>query len=157
MPVKTIPEGYNAVTPALIVKDPSKAIEFYKKIFGAKEVLRLNMPDGTIAHAEVDISGSRIMLGPESKEWGTISPQTLGGSPVTIHLYVAQVDDVVRRAAAAGAKVLSPVADQFYGDRSGRLQDPFGHIWSISTHKEDVPEKEMKKRMADWAKKQSGA
>jgi PhnB protein len=155
--VKPIPAGYHAVTPALIVKDPAKAIDFYKKIFGAKEVMRLNMPDGTIAHAEVDFGGSRLMVSPESKEWGTVSPQTLGGSPVTIHLYVADVDDVVRRAAAAGAKVLMPVADQFYGDRSGRLQDPFGHLWTISTHKEDVSEQEMKTRMADWTKKQSSA
>ncbi len=155
MPVKTIPKGYHAVTPSVIVRDPAKAIEFYKKIFGAKESSRLEMPDGTIGHAEIDIADSRVMLGLESPQWGNKSPETLGGSPVTLHLYVKDVDKVVSRAVDAGAKVLIPVADQFYGDRSGRIADPFGHIWIISTHKEDVSKREMKRRMDRWLKTMS--
>ncbi len=154
MAVKRIPKGYHAITPSLIVKDPAKAIDFYRKIFGAKQEARLDMPDGTIAHAEIAIGDSRLMLGPESSQWGTKSPQTLGGSPVTIHLYVRDVDKVVDSAVDAGAKVLMPVADQFYGDRSGRIADPFGHVWVISTHKEDLSKREVKKRMAAWAKQQ---
>ncbi len=155
MAVRTIPKGYHAITPSLIVKDPAEAIDFYKTIFGAKEVERLEMPDGSIAHAEVLIGDSRIMLSPESAQWGNKSPQTLGGSPVTVHLYVRDVDKVVSRAIDAGAKILIPVADQFYGDRSGRIADPFGHIWIISTHKEDLSKREVKKRMAAWVKQQS--
>jgi PhnB protein len=152
MAVKIIPKGYHAITPSLIVREPAAAINFYKKIFGAKEVAKLKMADGSIAHAEIVIGDSRVMLGPESPQWGTKSPQTLGGSPVTIHVYLKNVDRVVGRAVDAGAKVLIPVADQFYGDRSGRIADPFGHIWIVSTHKEDVTPNEMKKRMAAWAK-----
>lgn len=154
-PVQAIPKGYHSVTPRLIVTDLAKAIDFYKKIFGAKEAGRLDMPDGTIAHAELVIGDSRLMLGPEAPQLGAKTPQTLGASSVTIHLYVRDVDEVFNRAVDAGAKVLFPVDDQFYGDRSGRIADPFGHVWIISTHKEDVSMREMKKRMAGRAKPRS--
>ena len=121
-----------------------------------EEALRLADSSGMIAHAEIDIGDTRIFLGPESKEWGNLSPETMGSSPVVLHLYVADVDAVVQRAAAAGAKILIPVADQFYGDRAGRIADPFGHLWSIATHKEDVSPAEMDRRMQEWAKQQSG-
>jgi PhnB protein len=114
-------------------------------------------PAGKIVHAEVDIGDTVIFLGPESPEWGNRSPQTIGGSPVVLHLYVRDVDDVVRRAEAAGAKVLTPPADQFYGDRAGRISDPFGHIWAVATHKEDVSSEEMDRRMQKWMKEQAKA
>jgi len=144
--MKLIPDGYHAVNPSLIVKDPAKAISFYQEVFGAKEALRLADASGMIVHAEIDIGDTRIFLGPESKEWGNLSPEAVG-SPVVLHLYVADVDTVVQRAEAAGAKILIPVADQFYGDRAGRIADPFGHLWSIATHKEDVSPAEMDRRM----------
>jgi PhnB protein len=152
--VKPIPDGYHAVNTALIVLDPAKAIEFYKKVFGAKERMRMADAAGNIAHAEVDIGDCVVFLGPESRQFGNLSPQTIGGSPVVLHLYVKDVDDVVRRAEAAGAKVLMPVADQFYGDRVGRIADPFGHIWAVATHKEDVSPQEMDRRMQKWMKDQ---
>lgn len=154
--MKLIPDGYHAVNPSLIVKDPAKAIEFYQAVFGAKEALRLADASGMIAHAEIDIGDTRIFLGPESKEWGNLSPETIGSSPVVLHLYVADVDTVVQRAQAAGAKILIPVADQFYGDRAGRISDPFGHLWSVATHKEDVSPAEMDRRMQEWMKQQPG-
>ena|SRR5438552_18118270 len=150
--VKPIPEGYHAINPSLIVRDPAKAIEFYKKVFGAKERMRMDDPAGKIVHAEIDIGDSAIFLGPESAKWGNRSPETIGGTPVVLHLYVNDVDDVVRRAEAAGAKVLMPPADQFYGDRAGRIADPFGHIWAVATHKEDVSPAEMDRRMTEWMK-----
>ncbi len=151
-----IPEGYHTATPRLIVRDASGAIEFYKKAFGATELMRLKMPDGRIGHAEIRIGDSRIMIADDIPEYGHRSPQSLGGSPVVIYLYVEDVDAVARQAVAAGAKLLIPVSDQFYGDRSGRLADPFGHIWIISTHKEDVSAEEMQKRL-DALMKQQGA
>jgi len=150
--VKAIPEGYHAINASLIVRDPAKAIEFYKKVFGAKERMRLADPAGKIVHAEVDIGDSVIFISPESPDWGNRSPQTIGGSPVVLHLYVKDVDDVVRGAEAAGAKVLTPPADQFYGDRAGRISDPFGDIWAVATHKEDVSPQEMDRRMKEWMK-----
>jgi len=155
--VKPIPEGYHAINAALIVRDPAKAIEFYKKVFGAKERMRMADAAGNIVHAEVDIGDTVIFLGPESAQWGNKSPQTIGGTPVVLHLYVKDVDDVVRRAEAAGAKVLMPVADQFYGDRAGRIADPFGHVWAVATHKEDLSPQEMDRRMQKWMKEQGKA
>jgi PhnB protein len=145
---KPIPKGYHTATPYLIVKDAAKAIEFYKKAFGAAETTRMTQPDGRIGHAEIKIGDSPIMLADEFPEMGARSPQSLGGSPVSILLYVKDVDALTSRAITAGAKVVRPVKDQFYGDRSGSLEDPFGHQWHIATHVEDVPPEEMKKRAA---------
>lgn len=146
--VKPIPEGYHAVTPYLSVKGAAGAIEFYTKAFGAKEVMRMPGPHGKIGHAEIQIADSRIMLGDEYPEMNFRSPQSIGGTPVHIHLYVEDADKIASQAVAAGAKLLRPVTDQFYGDRSGTLEDPFGHVWHVSTHKEDISPEEMKKRAA---------
>lgn len=148
--VKPIPEGYHAVTPYLIIKGAAQAIEFYKQVFGATEVMRIPDPtSGRIGHAELVIGDSKIMLADEYPDMGFRSPEAYGGSSVSLMLYVGDVDAVAKRAVAAGAKELRPVADQFYGDRMGTLQDPFGHVWSISTHIEDVPPDEMQKRAAE--------
>jgi len=146
--VKAIPDGYEGATPYLSIKGASEAIEFYKKAFGATETLRLADPSGKIGHAEIKIGKANIMLADEYPEMGFVGPKTLGGSPVTIHLYVEDVDALARQVEAAGAKVLRPVADQFYGDRVGQFEDPFGHRWSLSTRKEDMSAEEMKKRAA---------
>ena len=145
--VKPIPEGFNAVTPYLIVKGAADAIEFYKKIFGATERMRMPAPDGKIGHAEIQIGDSIIMLADESPEADARSPRTVGGSPVSLLLYVENVDRTVDRAVAAGAKILRPVEDKFYGDRMGGIEDPFGHLWYVGTHIEDVSPEEMKRRM----------
>lgn len=146
--VKPIPEGYHTATPYLIVRDAARAIEFYKKAFGAIELLRFPSPDGKIMHAEIRIGDSPIMLADEVPEMGARGPESLGGSPVSILLYVEDVDALFSQAVAAGAKVQRPVKDQFYGDRSGGVTDPFGHVWYIATHKEDVSPEEMRKRAA---------
>jgi PhnB protein len=146
--VKPIPEGYHTATPYLIVKDAARAIEFYKKAFGATELMRMPGPGGKIGHAEIKIGDSPIMLADEVPGMGFRSPESLGGSPISILLYVEDVDVVFSEALAAGAKVQRPVADQFYGDRTGGVTDPFGHVWYIATHKEDVSPEEMKKRAA---------
>ena len=151
--VKPIPEGYHSVTPYLIIKNAADAIEFYKKAFGATELFRIDQPDGKIGHAEIKIGDSPIMLSDEFPEMGHRGPQSLGGSPVSIMLYVEDVDAVVNRATTAGAKLDRPVEDKFYGDRAGSLTDPFGHIWHIGTHKEDVSPEEMEKRAAAAAGK----
>ncbi len=143
--VKAIPDGYQSITPMLAIKDAAAAIDFYKRAFGATEVMRLTDSNGLIGHAEVRVGDSRIMLAEENPEYNA-SPQSLGGSTVIINLYVEDVDTVVEQAVAAGAKIVFPVNDQFYGDRSGRIVDPFGHIWIISTHKEDVSPEELQKR-----------
>ncbi len=146
--VKAIPEGYHTATPYLIVKDASRAIDFYKRAFGATELMRMPGPGGKIGHAEIKIGDSPIMLADEVPGMGFRSPESLGGSPISILLYVEDVDAVFSEAVAAGAKVQRPVADQFYGDRTGGVTDPFGHVWYIATHKEDVSSEEMKKRAA---------
>lgn len=151
--VKPIPEGYHSLTPYLIIKNAADAIEFYKKAFGATELFRIDQPDGKIGHAEIKIGDSPIMLSDEFPEMGHRGPQSLGGSPVSIMLYVEDVDAVVNRATTAGAKLDRPVEDKFYGDRAGSLTDPFGHIWHIGTHKEDVSPEEMEKRAAAAAGK----
>jgi PhnB protein len=143
--VKPVPDGYHSATPYLIVKGAAAAIDFYQNVFGAVEFLRLPGARGTIAHAEIRIGDSVIMLADEEPEWNTQSPLTLGGSASLVHLYVGDVDAVASRAVAAGSTILIPVADQFYGDRAGRLRDPFGHLWVISTHIKDVSTDDMLK------------
>lgn len=141
-----IPAGYGGVTPYLIVRGAAKAIDFYQRAFDATEVLRLPGPGGTIAHAELRIGDSHVMLADEMPEMGNRGPQSLGGTPVSLLIYVKDVDRQFERALAAGAETKRAVADQFYGDRTGVLTDPFGHVWSISTHIEDVPADEMDRR-----------
>ena len=156
MAVKTIPDGYHSVTPYLIITGAAEAIDYYKKAFGATELLRMPAPDGKIGHAEIKIGDSPIMLADEFPEMGYKSPQTLGGSPVSIMIYVADVDTVFDQAVAAGGKVQRPVKDQFYGDRSGTLEDPFGHVWHVTTHKEDVSVEEMERRAKSASAAASG-
>jgi PhnB protein len=146
--VQPIPQGYHAVTPYLYVRNGNAALDYYKRALGATELMRMPDPQGKIMHAELQIGDSRIMLSDETPERGQRSPQTLGGSPMGIHLYVDNVDALVKRAVDAGGKLLSPVQDHFYGDRSGQIEDPFGHTWFISTHTEDVSPEEMEQRMA---------
>jgi PhnB protein len=145
--VKPIPEGYHTATPYLIIKGAAKAIDFYKKAFGAEEIMRFDM-GGQIGHAEIKIGDSVIMLADEHPAMGYKSPLSYNGTPVSIALYVEDVDAWAKKVIAAGAKVTRPVQDQFYGDRSGTFTDPFGHVWTISTHKEDLSPEEMEKRMA---------
>ena len=144
--VKPIPEGYPQVTPYLCVEGASAAIDFYSEVFGATERMRMPAPDGKIGHAELQIGDSVIMLSDEYPEMGQRSPKAFGGSPVTISVYVEDVDAVFERAVKAGAKELRGVEDQFYGDRSGQFEDPFGHKWSVATHVEDVSPDEMNRR-----------
>jgi PhnB protein len=144
--VKAIPEGYHSVTPYLIVKNASKAIEFYKKAFQAVEIMRFDGPDKKIKHAELKIGDSKIMLADEFPEMNANSPETIGGSPITLMLYVNDVDQTFNQATAAGAKVTRPLQDMFYGDRIGSLEDPFGHAWHLATHIEDVSDDEIQKR-----------
>ena len=146
---KPIPEGFHSVTPYLCVNDAAGALEFYKKAFGATELMRMPDPSGRIGHAEIKIGDSIIMLADEFPEMGFRSPRTLGGSPFAIYLYVEDVDAVFGQAVAAGGKLVKEVKDQFYGDRSGGLEDPFGHVWYVSTHKEDVSPEEVRKRAAE--------
>ena len=146
MAMKPIPDGYYTATPYLIVKGAARALDFYKQAFGAEELMRFPMPDGKVGHAEIKIGNSPIMLADEFPEMGHKSPESLGGSPVSIMLYVPDVDKTFAQALKAGGKELQPLKDQFYGDRSGTLTDPFGHVWTVSTHKEDVSPEEMDKR-----------
>lgn len=148
MAAKAIPDGYHSATPYLIVKGAADAIEFYKRAFGAVELLRVPNPEGKVAHAEIRIGDSVIMLADEHHEGGYRSPRSLGGSPVSIMLYLEDVDAVFARALKAGARAQREVANQFYGDRSGTLEDPFGHVWTIATHVEDVSPEELDRRMA---------
>lgn len=147
MAVKPVPEGYHSVTPYLIVKGAARAIEFYKKAFGATELMRFPGPNDSVMHAEIKIGDSPVMLADEKDDAGYRSPQSVGGSPVSLMVYVQDVDKVFNQAVSSGANATRPVADQFYGDRLGTLVDPFGHVWSIATHKEDVSEQEMQRRM----------
>jgi PhnB protein len=152
--VQPIPKGYHSLTPYLVVDDAARAIDFYKRAFGAKETMRMATPGGKISHAELKIGDSMLMLSEEMEGNGNKSPHSLGGSPVGIFLYVDNVDSVFNQAKSAGAKVEMPLADQFWGDRYGKLVDPFGHSWSVATHKEDVSPDEMKKRAEAMAKQQ---
>jgi PhnB protein len=151
MAVKYIPEGYHNATPYLIIKGAARAIDFYKQVFGATELMRFPGPGGAIGHAEIKIGDSPIMLADEAPQMGYRSPQSIGGTPVSLMLYVQDVDKVVDQAVKAGAKLERPVTDQFYGDRNGTIQDPFGHVWTIGTHKEDVSPEEMQRRAAAMA------
>ncbi len=144
--VHYIPKGYNTVTPYLIIKGAAKAIDYYKNVFGATEVMRMAGPDGRVGHAELQIGDSRIMLADENPQMGHRSAESIGASPVSLLVYLPDCDQVVAKAVAAGAKILKPVEDQFYGDRSGFIQDPFGHFWSVATHKEDLSQQEMEER-----------
>lgn len=145
--VKPIPDGMHSVTPHLVCAGAADAIEFYKKAFGAEEALRLPGPQGKLMHAMIRIGDSAIMLVDEMPEWGSFGPKALKGSPVTIHLYVPEVDAFVARAVAAGAKITMPLQDMFWGDRYGQLEDPFGHRWSVATHIRDVTPDEMRQAM----------
>ena len=144
---KAIPDGYYTVTPHLVVKDAGGAIEFYKKAFGAEEVFRMPGPGGKVMHAELKIGNSHVMINDEMPSFGALGPQSIGGTPVTLHLYVNDVDSTFKRAISAGAKEEMAVADMFWGDRYGKLVDPFGHKWSVATHKEDVSPEECARRM----------
>jgi PhnB protein len=155
MAVKPIPEGYHSVTPYLIIKGAAKALEFYKKAFGARELMRVPGPQGTIGHAEIQIGDSRIMLADECPGGEFLSPTSRGGTSVSLLIYCEDVDNRFNQALAAGARVIRPLQDQFYGDRSGAVEDPFGHQWSISTHVEDVSMEEIQRRM-DAMSKQAG-
>jgi PhnB protein len=150
--VKPVPEGHHSVTPYLVVDGAARALDFYRRVFGAAERMRMPGPDGKVGHAEISIGDSVIMLADEHPEVGARGPRAFGGSPVSLMLYVADVDATVKTAVAAGAKILRPVEDKFYGDRSGSIEDPFGHHWHVSTHKEDVPPDEMKRRAAALTK-----
>jgi PhnB protein len=147
MSVKPIPDGYHSVTPYLIVSGAAEAIAYYKRAFGATELMQMGRPDGKISHAEIQIGDSRMMLADEVPDMGFFGPKTVGGTPITICLYVADVDATYQAAIQAGGKEMRAVQDQFYGDRSGTLEDPFGHIWNIATHKEDLSQEEIETRM----------
>ncbi|HEY4427882.1 MAG TPA: VOC family protein [Solirubrobacteraceae bacterium] len=144
-----VPEGYPRVMPYLIVDGASEAIDFYTQVLGASERMRMPGPDGRLGHAELDLGDSVIMLADEHPDMGIRGPRSIGGTPVTIHVYVDDVDAAFERAVQAGAKPLRAVEDRFYGDRSGQLEDPFGHHWNLATHVEDVPPEEMSKRAAE--------
>jgi len=146
MTVKPIPDGYHSITPYLMIKGASEAIEFYKRAFGATEIFRLSHPNGQIGHAEIKIGDSSVMLADPCEQGAFRTPQSLGGSSVALHVYVKDVDAQFAQAVSAGAKTIKPVFDQFYGDRTGTLQDPFGHIWFLATHKEDIAPEEISRR-----------
>jgi PhnB protein len=149
--VNAIPDDYPVVTPYLHVRGAADAIEFYKSMFGATERMRMPQPDGRIGHAELQLGNSVVMLSDEFPDMGVLSPQSIGGSPVTLHVYVEDVDDAVDRAVAAGATLDRPIENRFYGDRSGQIVDPWGHRWSVATHVEDVPPEEMQRRAEQMA------
>lgn len=146
--VKAIPEGYSTITPYLTVRDAARAIEFYAKAFGAREIFRMPGPGGSVMHAEIQIGNSILMLSEENPAWGALSPLSLKGTPFNLHLYVEDVDKAFKQAISAGCTEKLPVQNMFWGDRYGKLTDPFGHEWGIATHKEDVAPEEMEKRAA---------
>lgn len=152
---KAIPDGYHSITPYLIVDDAGKALQFYKEAFGATELMRIEGPDGRIGHAEMKIGDSAIMLADEYPTMGYKSPRSLGGAAVSLMVYVEKADETFRQALSCGAQEIQPVKDQFYGDRSGTLKDPFGHVWTISTHMEDIAPDELHKRAQQVAKEMS--
>ena len=156
MSVKPIPEGYHSVTPYLIVRGGGAAIEYYQKAFGAVELFRMAAPGGAVGHAEIKIGDSIIMLADEHPAGGHNGPQSIGGTPVSLMIYVEDVDTVFERAITAGGTVKERLQDKFYGDRMGTLVDPFGHIWHIATHKEDVPMDEMERRAKEYSAAAAG-
>lgn len=145
-----IPDGFNTVTPHLIIEGAAEAIEFYKKAFGAQELFRMPGPDGAIMHAEIQIGNSRVMVAQAMPDWGTNGAKHFGGSPVCVHLYVEDVDSVMKTAAEAGAEVTMPAQDTFWGDRYGKLSDPFGHVWSVATHVKDMTPEEIAKAQEEF-------
>ena len=149
--VKAIPEGYPRVTPYLVVDGAAAAIDFYTRVFGAKERMRMPAPGNKVGHAEIEIGNSMVMLADANPQMGHKTPKALGGSPISLLVYVENADDTVQRAVAAGGKVVRPVENQFYGDRMGGIEDPFGHHWYVATHVEDVSPEEMKRRMETMA------
>jgi len=149
MAVSPVPAGYHSVTPYLVIEGATRAIEFYKQAFEAQELMRLPTPDGKVAHAEIKIGDSPVMMADAGEEYR--GPRAFGGTPVSLMVYVEDVDRIFRQALAAGAKEHRPVTDQFYGDRSGTLIDPFGHMWTVATHVEDVSPEEIDRRMAKMA------
>jgi PhnB protein len=155
MKPKPIPDGYHSVTPAVVVHDGARALDFYQKAFGAAELMRMPMGD-KVGHAEIRIGDSIVMLSDEFPDMGIMGPRTRGGTTVSLLIYVEAVDSAFKRAIDAGGTVERPVEDQFYGDRSGTLIDPFGHRWTIATHIEDVEPEEMNRRMDEWTKAQAG-
>jgi PhnB protein len=150
--VNAVPKGYSTATPYLIIDGAAKALDFYKRIFGAKEKMRMPAPGGKVGHAEIVIGNSMIMLADEHPEMGARSPRAFGGSGVGIMLYVEDVDSTVKKAVAEGARLVQPVEDKFYGDRTGTIEDPWGHSWHVGTHKEDVSDEEIKRRLAKMGK-----
>jgi len=156
MAVNPIPSGYTGATPYLIIRDAERALAFYQEVFGAKPVLHLKYPDGKVAHAEIAIGDGHVMLSEEMPEQGFRGPLSFGGTPVSLLVYVEDVDAVFEKAIAAGAETRHPVADQFYGDRSGTIVDPFGHVWSIATHKKDMTGAEMQKAMDQMKQESKG-
>lgn len=156
MSAKPIPEGYHSVTPYLIIQGAAKAIEFYKRAFGAIELFQMPMPDGKVAHAELKIGNSPIMLADGCPEMGFRDPLAIGGTPVSLLIYCEDVDSTFAQAIAAGGTVMRPVQDQFYGDRSGTLTDPFGHVWTVATHKEDLSPAELARRAEEFQKSHGG-
>ncbi len=148
--VKAIPDGYHTVTPMLTVRNGVKALEFYKRAFGAREVTRMDGPDGKLMHAELKIGDSAVMLGEENLQWGAHSPESLKGTPVSLYVYVPDVDVAFAQAVTAGAKALKPVEDMFWGDRQGEVTDPFGHRWSLATHKEDLTPEQISQRAQEF-------
>jgi PhnB protein len=154
MAVKPIPEGYHSVTPYLIVNGGQRALDYYKRAFGATEVFRMDAPNGKIGHAEIQIGDSRVMLADENPAWGAKAPQPGVSPPVQLMIYVPDADTTFKQALAAGGKETMPIKNQFYGDRSGTFTDPFGHSWTVATHVEDVPADEMMRRAAEYAKSQ---
>ena len=146
--IRPVPAGHHTATPYLVVNDAPEALDFYKRAFGATERMRMNQPDGRVAHAELQLGDSCVMLADEFPEMGFRGPHSVGGTPVMLHLYVTDVDQVVKRAVDAGAKLVRPVQDQFYGDRSGAVEDPAGHVWHVATHKEDLSKEEIGRRAA---------
>ena len=148
MAVSPVPQGYHSVTPYLIVDGATRALDWYAQALGARELMRLSAPEGRIGHAEIEIGDSRIMLADEAPEHDAKAPEAFGGSPVSLHLYVPDVDTTIAKAVAIGAEVKSQPEDKFYGDRMGSLLDPFGHTWHIATHVEDVPAEEIERRVA---------
>jgi len=148
--VKAIPDGYHTITPGLTVRDGAKAVEFYKRAFGAQQVFRMDRPDGRLMHAELQIGTSRIMLGEEYPQQGCQSPESLKGTPVSFYLYVPDADAAFAQAIAAGAKAVKPVSDMFWGDRQGEVSDPFGHRWSVATHQEDLTPEQIGQRSQEF-------
>jgi PhnB protein len=151
--VKPIPEGYHSITPYLVIKGAAAAIDFYKQAFNATEIMRMPQPDGRVGHAELKFGDSVVMLADEYPELQVVGPKTLGNTSVGLLLYLDDVDKAVERAVSLGATIKKPIADQFYGDRTGTIEDPFGHKWTLAVHIEDVSQEEMQRRMAEQSKK----